>query len=108
MSLLINTGCVRKELHRGVLICIYKGHNKSKLNPDSYRGITLLSVGFKIFEKVLETLMPQLDSTKNYPNNHQCGFQKGMSSIGASFVLQEPVNHYKERNESISGQFKSF
>ena len=36
---LINTGYVPNEWHRDVLICIYKGHNKSKLNPDLYRGI---------------------------------------------------------------------
>ena len=98
-SLLINNCCIPEDWHRGVLVCIYKGHSKSKLNPDSYRGITLLSVIFKIFEKVLESLMPPLSSSADYPNTHQCGFQKGLSSIDASFVLQETINHYKERND---------
>ena len=57
-----------------VHVCIFKGHNKSRLNSDSYRGITLLSVIFKIFESVLDSLMPQLEATAVYPNSHQCGF----------------------------------
>ena len=97
-SLLIDNCCIPEDWHRGVLVCIYKGHSKSKLNPDTYRGITILSVIFKHFEKVLESLMSPISSSKDFRSIHQCGFQKGLSSIDASFVLQETINHYKERN----------
>ena len=53
---------------------------------------------FKKYEKVLESLMPPLPSSADYPTIHQCGFLKGLSSIDASLVLQETINHYKERN----------
>ena len=88
-----------------VHVCIFKGHNKSRLNSDSYRGITLLSVIFKIFESVLDSLMPQLEATAVYPNSHQCGFQRGLSSLDTSFMLQETINHYREHNECTSVAF---
>jgi len=49
--------------------------------------------------------MPQLTSSADYPNNHQCGFQKGLSSLDASFVLQETINHYKERSDGTCVAF---
>ena len=84
------------------LFCIFNGHNKSRLNPDSYRGITLLSVIFKIFESVLDSLMPQLEATAVYPKSHQCGFQRGLSCLDTSFVLQETINYYNERSDCTS------
>jgi hypothetical protein len=104
-SLIINNNCIPKQWHLGVLVCIFKGQNKSRLNRDSYRGITLLPVIFKIFESVLDSLMPQLEATAVYPNNHQCGFQRGLSSLDTSFMLQETINHYKERGDRTSVAF---
>ena len=88
-----------------VHVCIFKGHNKSRLNPDPCRSITLLSVIFKIFESVLDSLMPQLEATAVYPNSHQCGFQRGLSSLDTSFVLQETINHYREHKDCTSVAF---
>ena len=88
-----------------VHVCIFKGHNKSRLNPDPCRSITLLSVIFKIFESVLDSLMPQLEATAVYPNSHQCGFQRALSSLDTSFVLQETINHCRERNDCTSVAF---
>ena len=87
------------------LFCIFNGHNKYRLNSDSYRGITLLSVIFKIFESVLDSLMPQLDATAVYPNSHQCEFQRGLSCLDTSFMLQETINHYSERSDCTSVAF---
>ena len=84
-----------------VHVCIFKGHNKSRLNPDPCRSITLLSVIFKI----LDSLMPQMEATAVYPNSHQCGFQRGLCSLDTSFVLQETINHYRERNDCTSVAF---
>ena len=104
-SLIINNNYIPEEWHLGVLVCIFKGHNKSRLQCDSYRGITLLPVIFKIFESVLDSLMPQLESYAMHPNNHQCGFQRGLSSTDTSFVLQETINHYKERGDCTTVAF---
>ena len=81
-----------------MLVYIYKGNSKSKQNLDSYRGITLLSVIFKHFEKVLESLMSPIFSSPDYPNIQQCGFQKGLSILMLLFVLQKTINSHKERN----------
>ena len=37
----------------GITVPIYKGGNKSKSNPDSYRAISLLPSMYKLFEKVI-------------------------------------------------------
>ena len=68
----------------------------------------LLSVIFKIFKSVLDSLMPQLEATAVYPNSHQCGFQRGVSSLDTSFVLQETINHYRERSVAFVDSSKAF
>ena len=60
---------------------------------------------FKIFESVLNSLIAQLEATAVYPNSHQCGFQRGLSSIDTSIVLQETINHYRERSDCTSVAF---
>ena len=49
--------------------------------------------------------MPQLEPTAVYPNCHQCGFQRGLSSLDTSFVLQETVNLYMERSDCTTVAF---
>ena len=59
-SRLVLTKTIPRQWHQGVLVCIFKGHNKY---PYKSRGITLFSVIFNIFESVLE-------ATAVYPNSH--------------------------------------
>ena len=44
------------SMKRGIIINLYKGGNKKKNDPNSYRAITLSSVVLKLYEKVLLTL----------------------------------------------------
>ena len=60
---------------------------------------------FKIFESVLDSLMPQLEATAVYPNSQQCGFQRGLSSLDTSCVLQKRINHCRRRNDCTSVAF---
>ena len=55
---------------------------------------------FKLFWKG-----SRITNAADYPNIHQCGFQKGLSSIDASFVLQETINHYEESNDGSCVSF---
>ncbi|VDI05085.1 Hypothetical predicted protein [Mytilus galloprovincialis] len=73
--------------------------NKNKTDPNSYRGISLTSCIAKIFEK---SLYPRFDSLHiKFPHQSQMAYQKELSSIHASFNLQEPIRHYIERNSDV-------
>lgn len=86
-----------------VVIPLFKGGNKQKSNIDSYRGISLIPSISKIFEKLVDIRLNDLIS--NFPNKQQTAYQKNISSIHASFNLQEVVNHYRERNTSAKVVF---
>ncbi|CAC5380128.1 unnamed protein product [Mytilus coruscus] len=75
-----------------VVIPLFKGGKKFKSDIESYRGISLI---------------PCISNERliNFPNNQQMEYQKYLSSIYASFNLQETVHHYKERNSSIQVTF---
>ncbi|CAG2195015.1 unnamed protein product [Mytilus edulis] len=73
--------------------------NKSKSDPNSYRGISLLCSISKLFEKALYTRLPSLHH--NFPHLSQVAYQKTLSSIHASFNMQEVVHHNLERHSNI-------
>ncbi|VDI00781.1 Hypothetical predicted protein [Mytilus galloprovincialis] len=78
---------------------VIQGGNKNKTDPNSYRGISLTSCIAKIFEK---SLYPRFDSLHiKFPHQSQMAYQKELSSIHASFNLQEPIRHYIERNSDV-------
>ncbi|CAG2238660.1 unnamed protein product [Mytilus edulis] len=59
--------------------------NKSKSDPNSYRGISLLCSISKLFEKALYTRLPSLHH--NFPHQSQVAYQKTLSSTHASFNM---------------------
>ena len=64
---------------------LYKGKG-DKLDPDNYRGISLLSVCAKVYTQILLTrLRPILDPTLS---ESQCGFRKGRGCSDAHFCLR--------------------
>ncbi|CAG2228274.1 unnamed protein product [Mytilus edulis] len=63
------------------IIPLFKGGNKSKSDPNSYRGISLLCSISKLFEKALYTRLPSLHH--NFPHQSQVAYQKTLSSTHA-------------------------
>ncbi|CAC5382904.1 unnamed protein product [Mytilus coruscus] len=86
-----------------VVIPLFKGGKKLKSDIESYRGISLIPCISKVFQKLLDNRLNE--RLINFPNNQQIAYQKYLSSIYASFNLQETVHHYKERNSSIQVTF---
>ena len=97
---IINLNYIPYILKTGLLVPIYKGPPKQRNNPDSYRAVTLLSVFYKLFEKIInEKLLNVL--TKNHPEFpciQQQGFQKELSSITVAFNLHETIYSVIELN----------
>jgi len=86
---ILQTCCYPTQWNKGLIIPLHKGHGKPKTDPNSYRGVSLLPVVFKVFEKILDKHLPSLKRAPGYPNSQQCGFQKSLSSIHTSFNLSE-------------------
>ncbi|CAG2214579.1 unnamed protein product [Mytilus edulis] len=98
-NLIIQTRYTPLDWKTSVIIPLFKGGNKNKTDPNSYRGISLTSCIAKIFEK---SLYPRFDSLHiKFPHQSQMAYQKELSSIHASFNLQEPIRHYIERNSDV-------
>ena len=97
---IINLNYIPYIWKTGLLVPIYKGPPKQRNNPDSYRAVTLLSVFYKLFEKIInEKLLNVL--TKNHPEfpcKQQQGFQKELSSITVAFNLHETIYSVIELN----------
>ena len=53
----------------------------------------------KIFEKILDLLLTSI--RKDFPNVQQVAYQKLLSSMNASFNLQEVTIHHVEKNGTI-------
>ncbi len=104
-NLILSSGYIPKQWKLGLIIPIHKGGNKPRTSPDSYRGVSLLPVLFKVFEMLLARRIPEITDSKTFPNEQQQGFQKGLSSCHTSFVLQETISHYLERGDSLNVAF---
>ena len=67
--------CWKKDL----IVPIYKGHNKPRKSPDSYRPIALLPCLLKVFEKLILTrIRTYIQPYIKFPNDQQQGFQQNL------------------------------
>ena len=94
--------CWKKDL----IVPIYKGNNKPRKSPDSYRPIALLPCLLKIFEKLLLTrIRTHIQPLINFPNQQQQGFQQNLGCTTASFNLQETIYHNIEHGSPVLAAF---
>jgi hypothetical protein len=90
---------IPKDWRKSIIILLYKGDNKPRTDTNSYRGISLVPSITKIFEKILDLLLTSI--RKDFPNVQQVAYQKLLSSMNASFNLQEVTIHHVEKNGTI-------
>ena len=62
------------EMKKGVIITLFKGGNKRKDDPDSYRAITLSSVILKLLETILLTRIQLFENITQPIHSLQGGF----------------------------------
>jgi len=94
---------VPPTMNNGIVITILKHGKKNKSDPNNYRGIVLLPVIYKLFEKVtLKRMLDQLESVNElYPDPLQAAYQKQLSSLNTSFVLTETIKYNQERGSKV-------
>ena len=100
LCLLFNA-CIRNEyvpicFKRGVQIPLFKGKNACSLDPNNYRGITLLSSFNKLFEVLLWSRLELWWTENRIISDCQGACRKGTSSIHSAFMLQEAVATSRE------------
>ena len=91
--------------HRHVIFILKPG--KNPLDPDSYRGLSLLENLFKIFSKILANRMLRPLSHIQHPQ--QFGFTRGKGCLEASRCVLDTIQHAKRHNNPlivISTDFK--
>ncbi len=84
-----DSGSIPREWSEAIVVPIYK--NGDKTDPGNYRGISLLSTAYKIFESVLnKRLMAWAEEMGQLPEN-QMGFRKGRGTRDGVYVLHTLV-----------------
>ena len=89
----------------GDIISLYKTNKKNRHNKNNYRGITLLNVVGKIFERLILNRWMPFFGEKGFPNNLQYAYQTGKSCLDATMSLQEAVLHNIENGSKVYGCF---
>ena len=90
----------------GLLSPIYKRGNR--LNPDNYRGITLLNVLGKLFTRVLNNRLESWAENYRIYVEAQNGFRKGRGTVDSIFVLHNVINECMEKGNKLYTCFIDF
>ena len=81
----------------------------SKMDPDNYRGISLLSCFSKYFSAILNLRLTKFAIDKNIFSKSQLGFLEGCRTSDAHFILSNVIEYYcKKKGQYIFGCFVDF
>ena len=92
---------VPSEYKKGVIIPIPKGGGKDASIKDNNRGITLLSCVYKLFESILLTRLDGWLRDRGVIHELQGAFQEKCSCQHTSTILQETIQHNRERGSTV-------
>jgi hypothetical protein len=86
---------------KALIHLIFKGGNKDRLSCSSYRPISLISIVFKIYERVLLNRAGDTyaEEEKLLPDE-QAGFRKGRSPMEQTYLLREILDKRKRLKKS--------
>ena len=105
-NLFIKTSHVPDNAKRGILVNIHKA-GKAKAYRENYRGITLLCVIYKLFERLMLERIHEWAAIRNVqiPHPLQCAYQKNLCSLMTSFTLQEATRYAVENGSHVYTAF---
>ncbi|CAC5367015.1 unnamed protein product [Mytilus coruscus] len=89
---------VPEVIKKCLLTPVHK-RDKDPTLPSNYRGITVISIIYKILELCIRA---RIEGTLNkHKNMLQKGFTKGASSINIALLISEAINEAKDKNECL-------
>ena len=81
----------------------------SKMDPDNYRGISLLSCFSKFFSAILNMRLTKYALDRNIFSKSQLGFLAGCRTADALLILNNLVEYYcKKKSQYMYGCFVDF
>ena len=83
----------------GMQVPLYKGKDTCTLDPNNYRGITLLSVYNKLIEILIWHRLELWWETNNVISGLQGACRKGLSCVHSALILRETVATSLEDNQ---------
>ncbi len=103
LKLLHEAEWLPEKMKEGVMIMLPKDKCAKKRTSDNQRGITLLSVLYKLYERIIlnRFMTWKCNMQIIFPDPLQCAYQKSLSSMHASFNLQECVSHNTEQGSKV-------
>lgn len=91
MNSILNKGTISEIWRIGKLKTLYKG--KGNVNdPNMYRGISLMSVTYKLYTKILNNRI--LNNIDNLLPNEQFGFRRGRNCESAIEILRSKIREH--------------
>src|SRR5215469_17919809 len=95
---MLGEGCVPKDWQEACVVRMYKGRgNKSEYG--SYRGISMMSVVGKLYERVVIDRVKNL--TESLVGEEQGGFRKGRGCVDQVFAVKGLCEKYREKGREI-------
>ena len=103
---IIFNSCVGLEyvpcnFRKGIQVPLYKGKNTCPLDPDNYRGITLLSTFNKMFEALIWGRVENWWVTSQATSVLQGAARKGFSCVHTALTLQETIAKEREGGKKV-------
>ena len=97
------TEYVPTGMKSGLIYTLYKGSKKYEDDRKNYRGISLLPVVTKLFERLILNRMKTWLSLNNicFPSANQNAYQETLCSMLTSFELQECISYNVERESNV-------
>jgi len=89
-------GDIPEEWRTAIVIPIHKKGDRN--NPDSYRGISLLNTGYKIYSKIIAKRLTAIAEVLLLED--QNGFRRGRSCMDCIFSVSQIIEKHREFNIS--------
>ena len=96
---------IPKAFRLGVQVPLHKGKGACPLDPDSYRGITLLSTFNKLFEVLMWRRLEGWWSQSGVLSGLQFACKKRVSCLNTAFLLKETIATSREEHDLVYAAF---
>ena len=100
-SMIIKKEYIPSHFRYSVIVPIFKGGKKDKLDTCNYRGFALQSILCKLYESILSSRISEVLKQTFDISNLQGACVKGISSLHCSLLLHETIVHNVEKGNDV-------
>ena len=90
---------IPEDWRLGIIVLIWKWKDHY-MDPDKYRGITILSQVLKLLERIMDKRLRS--QVEHEIGEEQQGFRKGRSTSDGMFALRQKIEKTLERGENMA------